>query len=256
LRAQLLCIMKYKLRCIAIDDYNHDLKQIEAVVKFHPGLIMIRTYNDPVKALASIKKTDDIDIIFLDIEMPGIDGISLGTQLRNKTKYLVFITAFEQYALRSFAASPENYLLKPISKVAFMECIAKIRDKPVFTAVSRNQMDDNLFLPTKNGNHLRISREEIILFEPITGTNYTKVYTVRENFEVLVTLVAIEGYLRDDSRFMRISRSGLINLDQIDHVASGKVFMNTQEKKQMSIGSDYAALFNNYLSERMFGKSD
>lgn len=255
MHAQVRCSMKYKLRCIAIDDHPDDLKQIEAVVKFHPGLIMIRTYKDPLKALASIKKTDDIDIIFLDIEMPGIDGISLGAQLRNKTKYLVFITAFEQYALSSFAANPENYLLKPISKVAFMECIARIRDKPIFSAVPTSQRDENLFLPIKSGKYLRISRDEIILFEPVTGTNYTKVYTQRENFEVLVTLVAIEGYLRDDSRFMRISRSCLINLDQIDHVASGKVLMNTQDKKQMSIGSDYQEPFNSYLSERMFGKS-
>lgn len=246
--------MQRKLRCIAIDDHKYALKEIEILVKQHPFLVMLKTYTDPVKALAGIQKEYDIDIIFMDIEMPEIDGISLARLLRKRTRHLIFTTAFQEYAFTSFSAMPSGYLLKPISKLSFTDCIFKITEEWVNPIPQNNQLDENLFLPTANGRRERICVREIIMFEPNTGTNYTKVYTQNKEFEVLSTLSAIERMLRNDTRFMRISRSCLINLNHIAELSPGKVLMGTIKKK-MSIGPDYLSMFNAYLAERMFGKS-
>lgn len=246
--------MQRKLRCIAIDDNRNDLKEIELLIKQHPSLVMLRTYIDPVKALAGIQKEYDLDIIFMDIEMPEIDGISLAGLIRKRTRHLVFTTAFQEYAFTSFSAMPSGYLLKPISKLNFADCIFKITEGWTNPAPPKNQSDENLFLPTGNGKSERICIKDIIMFEPNTGTNYTKVYTENKEFEVLSTLIAIENMLRDDIRFMRISRSCLINLNHITELSPGKVLMGAIKKK-MSIGPDYLNGFNDYLAERMFGKS-
>ncbi|RZJ92581.1 MAG: response regulator transcription factor [Chryseobacterium sp.] len=247
-------MMTTKLKCVAVDDQTHELSVIQKLIRAHPDLILLKTYSSSLKALAGIKKNDNIDIVFMDVEMPELDGINLAKLIRANTRHLVFITAFEQYALKSFSASPDDYLLKPVSKLAFVECISKVISRSAQPLQSYSEIDDDLFIPTEiKGISARVRRADIVMFEPLTGTNYTKIYTEEKVHEMHVTLNAIEQYLQQDSRFMRISRSCIINLKHIVTLSAGKVIMGPMKKK-MSIGADYAEIFHAYLSDRLLGK--
>src|SRR5476651_1818024 len=100
-------------KCIIIDDDDYAIEGLKNYVNSVPGLVLEKYYNDPVQALIDITAGEKVDLILLDINMPGINGLELSYQIRQKTNKLVFTTSYAQYGYDAFEASADAYLLKP-----------------------------------------------------------------------------------------------------------------------------------------------
>src|ERR1700744_3045824 len=103
------------LNCIIIDDEQFSVDSILKYIELLPKLNIVAIYNNPVDALESVSIENDIDLIFMDIDMPFLSGIELAKALRSKTKRLIFTTAHSKYAFDAYEVEADAYLLKPFS---------------------------------------------------------------------------------------------------------------------------------------------
>ena len=113
------------LTCIIVDDEPLAVRMLETYVSRTPDLECAASYNDPVLALTRLKESP-VDLVFLDIQMPDLDGLSLSQMVPPQTK-VIFTTAFKQYALDSYEVSALDFLLKPIRYVKFLGAVEKAR---------------------------------------------------------------------------------------------------------------------------------
>ncbi len=181
---------------------------------------------DTVKAVASLAP----DLLFLDIQMPGMDGFEVLRALdKNRLPLIIFVTAFDQHAIKAFEVHALDYLLKPFKQTRFKETIQRAR-----TAL-QNQQQQTLpadlinFLqkakpPRQYLSRIAVRTGERLFFVKTSqidyleaAGNYVVLHTAKENHVVRETLTALETEL-DPRQFIRISRSAIVNTDQIKEV--------------------------------------
>src|SRR3982750_1482359 len=112
-------------KCIIIDDEPQAIEGLKTYLAATPQLELLASYTDPVIALKEIVERDNVDLIFLDVDMPKINGIELAKVIRNKTKKLIFTTAHTKYAFDAFEADADAFLWKPYSLGKFIITIEK-----------------------------------------------------------------------------------------------------------------------------------
>jgi len=100
-------------KCVIIDDDQLSVDILQNFIDRIPELKVIKTYNNPALALTEIKSTDDIDFLFLDIKM-DISGLDVAKILRDKVRFLIFVTSYEEFALDAFGVHGDKFLVKPI----------------------------------------------------------------------------------------------------------------------------------------------
>ena len=111
------------LTCIIVDDEPLAVKLLESYVSKTPDLSLVGSYTDSVEAIAAIK-SQSVDILFLDIQMPDLDGMELARMVPEQTK-IVFTTAFKEYAFESYEVSALDFLLKPIRYNKFLVAVVR-----------------------------------------------------------------------------------------------------------------------------------
>lgn len=112
------------IRCVVVDDEPLALQMMSSYVRKTPGLELTGAFSDSAEALAFLR-SHQVHLAFLDIQMPGLDGLELSTLLEDCPLRIVFVTAFEQYALQGFRANALDYLLKPASYNDFMRAVKR-----------------------------------------------------------------------------------------------------------------------------------
>ena len=113
------------IKCIIVDDEPLAVGMLENFVSRTPSLELVSSFTDPVEALARISEVRP-DLVFLDIQMPDLNGLELSKMLPDCT-YIIFTTAFKQYAYESYEVEAVDYLLKPIRYQKFLEAVAKVQ---------------------------------------------------------------------------------------------------------------------------------
>src|SRR5690606_16533957 len=129
------------MRVIVVDDEQLGLARMEKLIEEIEGVQLIGTFIDPHRALHALKK-EQPDIVFLDIEMPEINGIELAEKIQNfnSSVHIVFITAYSNYAIKAFEINALDYLLKPIMRDRLLKTISRLRDtRPVSAHTSHEQ---------------------------------------------------------------------------------------------------------------------
>ena len=106
------------LKCMIVDDEPLAIKMLENFVSRTEGLTLVASFNDPVKALDALDKVQ-VDLLFLDIQMPDLDGLNLSRQVPSDTR-IIFTTAFKEYAYDSYEVNALDFLLKPIRYQKFL----------------------------------------------------------------------------------------------------------------------------------------
>ena len=236
------------LKCIVIDDQQYAVDAMVRYINDMPNMVVSKTFTKPLLALDSISTTDDVDFIFLDIEMPGISGLELAKILREKTRFLVFTTSHDRHALSAFQLQASQYLLKPISFSKFALTINALLQNAANGLVPHHKKKTQFHFVKaefKNTYHY-IDPVEILYIQ--AAKNYVVITTNQEQFITHVGLSNIENSL-PKTDFIRISKSYIIAKSAIKKIEGNMVRLRNTESLQ--IGRTYKPSFVNFMKENM-----
>lgn len=207
------------LRCIVVDDEPLAVKMLEGFVERTPFLELAGSYNDPVLALSEIRSKAP-EIVFLDIQMPDLDGMELSRMLPEGTR-VIFTTAFKQYAFESYEVSALDFLLKPIRYQKFLEAAQKAQDwfamKEASQAAAAPEKT-SVFIKA-DGVLRKVDFSDLLYVEGMKDYLMFHLRSQRQPLVTHLTMKAAEDMLPQD-RFMRIHRSFIVNLEQITSVSA------------------------------------
>ena len=209
-------------RVVAIDDEPLALQLVKGYIEKTPSLELAGAFDNPIEAAAFIQ-SGDVDLVLLDIQMPGLPGTELARVIAGGPK-VIFTTAYEKYALEGFRLDAVDYLLKPFSYAEFLKAVQKAEK---LIAAERSQLPSlevsNDYLFVKSESRLRrINFSEIQYIEGLK--DYVKIWLKEEKKPVLSlsTLKALESRLPSD-RFMRVHRSFIVNLETVKVIERGRI---------------------------------
>ncbi|MGY0426639.1 MAG: LytR/AlgR family response regulator transcription factor [Polaribacter sp.] len=227
--------MNKQLTCVIVDDEPPAIRLLEKYVEKISFLELKGTYTNPLEALQDTEK-ENIDLVFLDIQMPEITGIQLSKIINQKTK-IIFTTSYSQFALESYSVSAVDYLLKPIAFNKFYKAILKVNQKE--TVVEKiSKKDDFLFFKTDGKNKFsKVFINDILYVEGLK--NYISIYLKDKRIITYSTLKHIAENL-PKSDFIQIHKSYIISLKHIDKIDNDSLWIH---KKELPIGNTYRKLF-------------
>lgn len=233
--------MKYT--CIAIDDEPFALKQLSDYIKKTPFLSLIASCHSANEAMEIMEKHEP-DILFVDINMPGLNGMEFVKSLSEKYQ-VVFTTAYSEFAVESYKVDAADYLLKPIAYADFLKSANKVKSK---LEDNSKRVDNNAtdhFFVKADGKHVRIAYDKICYIESMS--EYLKIHLL-DGGEIItyMRLKHLEAAL-PSSQFMRIHRSYIINLNEIKAVEKARVLLSN--KDYVAIGEQYKPELKRFLEE-------
>lgn len=208
------------LRCVVVDDSTIQRMSIVKLVKDHPSLTLIAEYSNAVDTKKGLNDTE-VDLIFLDIEMPIINGFELLDVLKNKPQ-IIFVTGKTEYAFKAFDYDATDYLHKPITQDRFNQAVNKALE--YHTLKFENSTIENDYIFVKSNLKKRKVYVNTILWIEALG-DYIKLVTTEESYVILSTMKAFEKEVEAYS-FMRIHKSYIANLKKITKFNSKFVEIN------------------------------
>lgn len=218
------------MNCIIIDDEPLAIEVIETYLKQTTGIELLATFHNPTEAIAFLSK-QQVDLVFLDIQMPNITGIELIKALSHKPKF-IFTTAYPQYALDGFELNALDYLVKPIPFHRFLKAIEKVKQFHRITVGSKTK-EEFIFVKSEYEN-VKIKTDDITYIEGLK--DYIKIHTIQQ--EMILTLMNFKEILQklNNEDFIRIHRSFIVNKSYIKTVQKSGI---TIENKRIPIGKTY-----------------
>ena len=223
-----------KIKCIIIDDEPLAIKVIKNHLNEFDNIELVATFNTPIAALPDIE-SNEIDVIFLDINMPKMSGLDFLRTLTNRP-HIVITTAYREYAVESFDLDVLDYLVKPIPFGRFLKAINKVYnrinlEKDKLTDKSFRQ-DPFIFLKVDK-KLMKIKLNDILYIESLK--DYIKVNTVLGDYLVHKSMTSISEELPDEN-FIRIHRSFTIAINKITAVEGNSVEI---ANRRIPIGRNY-----------------
>lgn len=231
------------IHTIIVDDEQHCIDRLQYLIKETPNVKLLTTCNTIEDAFTKIEALQP-DLVFLDIEIHNKTGFDLLKLFKSINFEVVFVTAFEHYAIKAFKFSAFDYLLKPVDSNDFNNAIKRFENKPsvilnqklelLLNNINPKNPIKKLSIPTLEGMEI-IDVNNVIYCHSDKG--YTTIYTKQEKYTVSKNLKYFEELLKD-IRFYRIHNSDLVNLDCITKYTKGKggyVTLNTGIHLDVSI---------------------
>jgi two-component system LytT family response regulator len=238
--------MVYK--CVIVDDDQFGIDTISRYIDQMPNLSVAKTFTAPLTALIEISHADEIDFIFLDIEMPEISGLDLAKKLRDKTRFLLFTTSHTKHALAAFDLHVSQYLLKPISFPKFALTIDYLLSHEVPArqlAPAQPRRLQFIKADHKNTFH-QIDTHDVHYIK--AAKNYVVIYTENEYFITNSGLNHLEEAL-PSADFIRISKSYIVAKNAIKKIEGNLIRLKCGQDLQ--IGGTYKAIFADFLKKNM-----
>lgn len=231
------------IRCVILDDEPMAVALLSKYVEKIPSFELIKATTNPFEVLQLIAQTT-IDLLFIDIQMPELTGLQMMEMLGNKTKFVI-TSAYSEYALNGYEHNVVDYLLKPISFDRFYKSVQKIETlfKEVVTEVAvkvDEKPEEFLFVKT-DGKLVKIRLTDLLLIEGLK--DYLYLHLKNEKLIVLDTLKDFESKL-PNLDFMRIHKSFIIRLDQIETIERNRIFI---QDKIIPIGETYKNKFQEWV---------
>lgn len=220
------------MKCITIDDDIVTRKLLAKYISQTDSLLDVGQFADSIEAINFLQTTaEDVDLIFLDIQMPAMDGFEF-LNLLETTPQVVVISASPEYALRAFDYGATDYLLKPISYSRFYQAVSK-----TMRWTQPAHLDDELFLKRDN-SLVRVPFQSILWVEAME--NYVVLYTDEERFILHFTLKSIVSQM-PSALFRQIHRSYIVNISRIESIDedSNVVLRRKGEEIRLPIGKRY-----------------
>ncbi|MBR9861661.1 response regulator transcription factor [bacterium] len=232
-----------KVRCLITDDEPLARSLVKSYVQKIPTLNLLGECGSATET-AEFLKNNEVDLIFLDIQMPDLSGMSLAKTIPSSTK-VIFTTAFDQYAIEGYKVNAIGYLLKPISFDEFSETVSKamVHFKEEVPEV---QLRDEFIMIKADYKIYQIKLSEIKYIEGVK--DYVKIHQEGEGKPLmpLMSMKFLEETLPSD-RFMRVHRSYIVNLDQIKVIERNQILF---DKVRINVSDNYKEQFNAFLEKR------
>ena len=245
------------IKCIAIDDEPLALKKLVTYIKKIPYLELVAQCHSAIEA-QRILQDQEVDAIFLDINMPDLNGMDFAKSMKpdhSKGPLMVFTTAYSEYAIEGYKANAVGYLLKPYGFDEFEAAALKVKEimdirQQMVTEVSTDSSDDVIYVKS-DYKIVRIAIDNIRYIEAMSEYLKISCDDKEKSVIVLLSMKKIEEHL-PSSKFMRIHRSFIINLNKISEVKKNHVVM--EGDTSLPIGDNYKDVFMNYLNKKILTK--
>lgn len=219
------------IHAIAIDDEPLALTVIQSLCDKSNVIDLQKTFTQPNEALKHLRKFP-VDLIFCDIQMPSMTGISLVKSLEQNTM-VIFTTAFSEYAVTSYELNAIDYLLKPINQKRFTQAIEKAQE--YFDYInSKNQGSDKNIFVRADFSLVKVPLEDILFIEGLA--DYLKIY-IKDRKTIVARMPMKDMMEKLGAGFIRVHRSFILPFSRIESVRGTTIFIGD---KEFPIGRTYA----------------
>ncbi|MDR2914800.1 MAG: LytTR family DNA-binding domain-containing protein [Tannerella sp.] len=238
------------MNCIIVDDEPLAREAIEILLKETPQISLIKTFNNALSA-AVFMKENVVDLIFLDIQMPGVTGLEFAKTIPSHT-LVIFTTAYSEYALDSYEVDAVDFLIKPIETERFIRAVNKAL---AYHSLLLNEekenietIEDDFFFVKSERRYFKITFKEILFIEGLK--DYVIIQTNTQRIITKMTLKAISDFL-PQKQFFRISKSYIINTQKITSFDNNDIFIQSHE---IAIGNSYRNIFFDEFVSKLIKK--
>jgi len=229
------------MNCLIVDDNKMARMAMKQLVSQVNELVLAGECDNAMEAYNKVNK-EHIDLLLLDIEMPGMTGLELTKNLGHASPLIIFTTAKTDYAVEAFELNVVDYVIKPVSPARFLQAIEKAKE-----VLESNKQDvlveeKEFVFVRDNGILKRIDINDILYLEAMG--DYVKVHTLQKFHVVHSTLKAI-GEKLPPSKFMRVHRSYIVALNKIDFIEEGVINIG---KNPIPVADAYRGSLNQQLN--------
>jgi two-component system, LytTR family, response regulator len=234
-----------KLTCVILEDEPLARNLLIDYVNKVPSLSLVQAFGNPLEAL-ELLRTQPIDVLFLDVQMPQLTGISLLKVLQKKP-LVILTTAYSEYALEGYELDVTDYLLKPVTFERFLKAVDKVTQrlagetKPLISEIQ--PLPDYVFV--KDGTKsVKVMLDEILFVEGLK--DYVTIHTRQQKITTLQRMKTLEEQLPAD-KFIRIHNSYIIAVRAIDVVQKNEVQIGSSS---LPIGDTYRKAFRDFIEKK------
>ena len=230
------------MKCIAVDDEPLALELMETYIAQVPGLELLTTFTDAISAWGFLKK-NQVDLVFLDIQMPDINGIQLAKSLDRKNPMVIFTTAYSKYAVEGFNVEAVDYLLKPFEFSRFMVAVNKAKEQKALKPTTPVLEDEQAIYVKSDYQNIRIATRDIQYIEGFD--DYIRIHV--DTGKSIYTLMSLKSMLEKlpASEFIRVHRSYIIPVKRIKRIHNQQVQLGD---KEIPIGKSYVDAVRTFLN--------
>ncbi len=225
------------MNSLIIDDDPLTREFISQYIRRTDFVKLVATCQNSLEAINFIEENDNIDLLFLDIEMPEMSGLELLKVLKYPIP-TILITSQKEYALESYDYGVVDYIVKPVDYVRFVKAIRKVQEQHWRTEKLKDSVE--YVFAKVNSNLVKIFMKDILYIEALA--DYVLIHTKDHQYIFLSTMKALVQRL--PSSFVRIHRSYIVNCRNIDYIEDTAVVIN---KKMLTISITYKADFYEHL---------
>lgn len=237
------------LKCCVIDDEPLASQLIASYIEKTPFMQLVGTYSSAQEAIKTILE-NQIDLVFLDIEMPQLNGLEFAKIIPSTTR-IIFTTAYDKYAIQGFKVDALDYLLKPVSYEEFLTTANKALRWIDIQKNGVNKSSANDYIIVKSEYRLiQIPTSEILYIEGLK--DYVKIYTADEQKSImtLMNMKTLEQSL--PSSFIRVHRSFIVNTNKLKIIERNRIVFGN---KYIPISDTYKQVFSDYIATHLLSNN-
>ncbi|MDE5678586.1 LytTR family DNA-binding domain-containing protein [Phocaeicola sp.] len=233
------------LNCAVVDDEPLALELLESYVEKTSFLRLVGKYSSAVEAMTEIPLHEEVHILFLDIQMPELNGLEFSQMVSPDTR-IIFVTAFGQYALDSYKVNALDYLLKPVSYTDFLQSVNKAVRWYELKQKADSSVEEDCIYVKSDYKLLRIGLDRILYIEGLK--DYVKIH-VEDSPKAILSLISMKALEEKlpSHRFIRVHRSFIVQKSKIEVIDRGRIVFG---KEYIPISDGYKQGLQTYLSSR------
>ncbi len=232
------------MNCILIDDEKPALELLEDNVKQIPFLNIVATCRNPLQVL-EIMERNKVDLLFLDIHMPGINGLELLKTIKNPP-LVILVTAYQEHALDGFNLDVVDYLVKPVPFSRFLKAVNKAHELYLAKQLQKKLAPENDYVfVNANYSLIKVKIQDITFIEGLK--DYIKIHIV--DGKPIVTRLGLKGLDErlGSNKFLRIHKSYIVSLDKIESIQKSQLVIAGEE---IPVGVGYRESLQDYINQK------
>jgi two-component system, LytTR family, response regulator len=251
-----------RIRTLIVDDEPLARRRLRAFLRPEADIEVVAECGNGEEAVAAVRKLRP-DLVFLDIQMPGMDGFAVLAALEQRhLPLIVFVTAHDQYAVQAFEERALDYLLKPFSKQRFQDAVSRVRERlsgpdtgdfrERMAGLLRSVAGPKTHLVVKTGGHSVLLRTAHIEWLEAEG-DYVRIHAGREVYLTRQTMNRIEAQL-GSGRFVRVHRSSIVNVEfikEIHALPGGDHVVTLRDLTQVTLSRGYRDRLEHALGQKL-----